>query len=63
MKLFTSLGGGVVNAFSSVICEANFTSSNSMTFFFAWFAYTFASSKMHVTYPKKNTKKPSKLDH
>lgn len=51
--LFTSRGGGVVNAFSSVICEANFTSSKSITFFFAWFAYTFASSNIHVTYPKR----------
>lgn len=34
----TSLGGGVVNAFSSVICDASLTSSNSMTFFLAWFA-------------------------
>lgn len=56
----TSLGGGDVNAFSIVICDASFTSSKSITFFFAWFAYILASSKMHVMYPAVNANRKLK---
>lgn len=52
ISLLTSLGGGAVNALSKTICDANLTSSRSMIFFFAWFVYTLASSRMQVTYPK-----------